>query len=49
MDSDISAVSRFSVSKRTHKDLNEVELRRNIEEHMENQRLRAEFGDIMDL
>ena len=42
-------ISNRSKIKRSHTDLNEVELRRSIEEHMEKQRLRAEFGDVIDM
>lgn len=42
--------SRSSSSKQINsKDYNEVELRRLLEEHLEMKRLKAEFGDIIDL
>lgn len=42
-------VSNRGGNKRSHMDLNEVELRRSIEDHIEKQRLRAEFGDVIDM
>ncbi len=36
-------------SKRSNRNIREVELRRSIEEHMERKRLMAEFGDVIDL
>lgn len=36
-------------SKRSNRNLREVELRRSIEDHMERKRFMAEFGDLIDL
>ena len=46
---DFALSSIDTKSKRSNRNIKEVELRRSIEDHMEKRRLRSEFGDIIDL
>ena len=41
--------SAHNSANKHNKDLSDVELRRLLEEHLERKRLKAEFGDIIDM